>query len=157
MNRKHIYTFLCTFTLLIFSCNNRSVDYLFSKICSINDSESVISMELNPNGVDKNYKAIIEQGTKNNDFLIEKVLSTKPTNIEKSSFAALKLQEGDVAISLLCDINQIYDDNFWKLFPPELLQSEHFTSSGYVHIMQSMHNDPNIRNYVKTKFEELLN
>lgn len=148
---KICFLFVC---LIFISCENNSFSFLFSKLVDLNDSEILYSYNTyNEENKNKYYKKIYKQGKKNNENLIEKALSVKETNWIAVMYP-INLTEGDIAISLLLDINSINDTDFLKLMPRELVSS--YKNSGTIVWWNWIHESINNRVYVVEQLKDEL-
>jgi len=120
LDKIFLNCFLCFFIFSLISCNN--IDYNFNKLISIEEKNNEnIFYSINLHGIENinnvYYKRLYKKGKNINKYLIEKMYSEKMTNWYNYPFY-IKMSEGDIAVNLLLDINEI---EFNKIIPMEIL------------------------------------
>lgn len=145
--QKHIKNsfLVMLFFLVIVSCNGSNIDILFHKLVSIEKNQDFVSNNTYPKQ-NTYYKQIYEMGKINNDFLLEQSYSNQITNW-KFALYDFKITVGDIAISLILDINEITDTQIKKILPFSI--SEEFEGSGFIVILRWLHDDDeNRKNFI---------
>jgi len=105
LDKIFLNCFLCFFIFSLISCNN--IDCNFNILISIEEKNNEnIFYSIKPHGIENINK-----------YLIEKMYSEKMTNWYNYPFY-FKMSEGDIAVNLLLDINEI---EFNKIIPMEIL------------------------------------
>lgn len=100
------------------------------------------------------YLKICKMGKKNNDRLLELAINENKTNWI-TNFSYQPLTDGDLAISLLIDINEISDVDFKFLMPSDI-RDEYEEEGGRV-FWDWIHEDIANRKYVITQLKKLIN
>jgi hypothetical protein len=117
------YIFFIITLQFFVSCNNKNdTDFYFNKLITIkpnNYEETFPSIDLSgiENINNKYYKKLYKERKTINTYLLEKANSEKETNWYNYPFY-FKMKEGDIAIKLLLEINEV---DFNKIIPLEIL------------------------------------
>ncbi len=147
--------FICILllSLIFFSCSNDSFEDLFEKLTS-NTEIKEISFSCNlDSDMDVFYKKIVRQGEKNNSKLMELSLSEVPTNWI-TPLNSCKLTKGDLAISILLDVNEIDDSKFELLIPDSI--KEDYQKNGVRAWWDWIHSDIENRKYVVNQLKHII-
>lgn len=153
MKNKRCFTvFIFFFGVIFIGCNNNFSD-LYKKM--INEKQTVFLEHSDySSSVNKLYLKICKMGKKNNDRLLELAINENKTNWI-TNFSYQPLTDGDLAISLLIDINEISDVDFKFLMPSDI-RDEYEEEGGRI-FWDWIHEDIANRKYVIIQLKKIIN
>ena len=121
----------------------------------INEKETVMLTHSDySSSLNDAYAKILKMGKKNNIRLLELAINENSTNWI-TDFSYRPLTDGDLAISLIIDINEISDENFYLLLPIEIRNE--YEKNGAVVFWDWIHEGISNREYVISQLENLMN
>lgn len=152
MNNNIIYSLFLFLLLILFSSCKDSFNNAYNNL--IEEKDFIVlehpdySSQLN-----KYYEKIYKMGKKNNNKLLDLAIDETPTNW-RTSYSYRILTKGDLAISLLIDINKIDDDKFYLLMPADLRID--YEKNGVVVWWDWIHKDIMNRKFVINQLKAFL-
>lgn len=151
-NKIYFLTFIFFFGVIFISCKN-DFDTLYQQM--INEKETVFLEHHDySSSVNDRYMKICKMGKGNNEALLKLAINENPTNwITCLSYRSLT--DGDLAISLIIDINEINDEDFCLLMPLEIRKE--YEKIGVVVFWDWIHESVSNREYVINQLENLIN
>lgn len=145
--------YIIILSLLCFSCASNNFAYLFDKLTSNTEiKELYFSCNLDSD-VDFYYKKILKQGKKNNAELMKYAHSVDDVNWFLP-LNSCQLTKGDLAISILINVNEIDDDKFELLVPDSIRTS--YKYYGIRVWWDWIHSDYNNREYVINQLKKII-
>ena len=156
--KKRNLSFLLLISLACASCTD-TTERLFTKLIATHGT-SVDDIEYlsypDPGGGktgNKYYDKILTSKNIDYEYLYKAALSTRATNIAFDCVNR-KLEEGDIAVSLIWSSIKIADDDFDSLIPEHLIDD--YKTAGSVVLFDWMRENPDNRKYVVSRTFELL-
>ena len=151
-NNTYFWIFNFLLMLLIISCKN---DFNVFYKQMINEKETVFLEHPDySSSLNDVYMKIYKMGKENNYKLLEFAINDNPTNW-LTTFSYIPLTDGDLAISLIIDINEISDEDFFLLMPLEIRKE--YEKNGVLVFWNWIHEDISNRKYVITQLKNILN
>ena len=121
----------------------------------INEKETVMLEHLDySSSLNDAYAKILKMGKENNNKLLKLAINENSTNWI-TDFSYRPLTDGDLAISLIIDINEITDEDFYLLMPLEIRNE--YEKNGVVVFWDWIHEGVYNRKYVINQLEVLMN
>lgn len=145
--------FIAIFSLLCFSCAYNNINYLFDKLTSNTEVKELHFSCNSDSDMDECYRRIIKQGKKNNVYLIRTSYSEDIVNWVLP-LNACKLTKGDLAISILINVNEI-DDTKFGLLVPDIIKSD-YEKYGIRVWWEWIHLNSDNREYVIHQLQKLI-
>lgn len=151
-NNRWFTIFILFFGAIFISCKN-DFDILYEQM--INERETVMLMHSDySSSLNASYAKIMKLGKENNDKLLKLAINENSTKwITNVSYRPLT--DGDLAISLIIDINEISDEDFYLLMPVEV--KNEYEKNGAVVFWDWIHEGLSNREYVINQLEVLIN
>ena len=149
-NNNYMWS-LFLFVLFLVSCK-QDFDVLFNQM--INEEKIVILEHPDYSSVINNaYIKIYKLGKKNNKKLLELAINENSTTWV-TNIIERPLTDGDLAISLLVDINEISDADFYYLMPLEI--GKEYDKNGVFVFWDWIHENKNNRLYVINQLKKII-
>lgn len=151
-NNRCFMIFIFFFGVIFISCKN-DFDILYKQM--INEKETVTLIHSDySSSLNVEYAKILKMGKENNAKLLKLAINENSTNwITNISYRPLT--DGDLAISLIIDINKISDEDFYLLMPLEI--KNEYEKNGAVVFWDWIHEGISNREYVINQLEILTN
>lgn len=144
--------FIFFFGVIFISCKN-DFDSLYKQMINEKETVTLINSDYS-SSLNVAYAKILKMGKENNDKLLKLAINENSTNwITNISYQPLT--DGDLAISLIIDINKISDEDFYLLMPSEI--KNEYEKKGVVVFWDWIHEGVSNREYVINQLEILTN
>ncbi len=155
--KKRNLSLLLLISFACASCTD-TTESLFTKLIATARSDDEITYLSYPDPGDgktgnEYYDGILTSEHIDYEYLYKASLSTRATNIS-FEYMNRKLQEGDIALSLIWNSSGISDEDFDSLIPEHLVDD--YATAGSVVLFDWMRENPNNRKYVVSKTFELM-
>lgn len=150
-NNTSFLIFIFFLGVFFISCKN-DFDILYKQM--INEKETVLFEHSDYSSLNDAYMKICKMGKENNNNLLELAINENSTNWV-TDFSYRPLTDGDLAISLIIDINEIRDEDFYLLMPLEVRNE--YEKNGVVVFWDCIHEGGANREYVIDQLEKLMN
>lgn len=151
-NNTSFLIFIFFLGIFFISCKN-DFDILYKQM--INEKETVLLEHSDySSSLNDAYMKICKMGKGNNNNLLELAINENSTNWV-TDFSYRPLTDGDLAISLIIDINEISDEDFYLLMPLEVRNE--YEKNGVVAFWDWIHEGVANREYVINQLEKLMN
>lgn len=151
-NKKYFWIILFFVGLIFISCK-KDFDSLYKQM--IKEEKNVFLEHPDySSSINDAYMKIYKMGKENNNNLVELAINENPTNW-LTDFSYRPITDGDLAISLLIDINEISDEEFYLLMPLELRNE--YDKNGVVVFWDWIHENVINRKYVINQLIKIIN
>ncbi len=144
--------FIFFFGVIFISCKN-DFDSLYKQMINEKETVTLINSDYS-SSLNVAYAKILKMGKENNDKLLKLAINENSTNWI-TNFSYRPLTDGDLAISLIIDINKISDEDFYLLMPSEI--KNEYEKNGVVVFWDWIHEEVSNREYVINQLEILTN